>query len=558
MSTTIPVNFDLLNSQVHPDRPAPALPVAWTNLPTAVLCTARKLGDSPALADSLGQERSYIDTLIAAMALSRLLGRKLGSSQYVGVMLPPMVSNVVVNLALSLLGKTAVNLSYGDSIQRVNACIKRCKITHVLSSEAFLAKTKLAPEGKILCIEDFSKQVTRGDKALAWVAAKTMPLWLLKQFFPGFASKLSDTITVIFTSGSTGDPKGVVLSHANILANIVQIREHAQIKDGAVVLGILPLFHSLGYTVTFWTVLCLGFRAVYHTSPLEPKRIGELMAEHGVTIMACTPTLMRSFLKRCTREQFATVSWLLLGSEKLKPELARDIKEKLGIEPVEGYGLTQTSPVVAADVPHDVTTPDGRTVYGNKLGTVGQVVPGTAIAIVDVNTGAILPRGKGNEGVIFVKGPQVMQGYLGLDEETSRVLQNGWFNTEDIGWVDEDGFVHITDRLSRFAKVAGEMVPLGKLEEICKQVCAARDELVLAVTAIPDLQRGERIVVVHTAELGLSAQEVVSRLQATDTPRLWLPSVKDFVLIEKMPVGNTGKLDLKEVKRLATVALEGN
>ncbi|MBX9690115.1 MAG: AMP-binding protein [Candidatus Obscuribacterales bacterium] len=557
MSEKTNVDFRQLE-QIRPDRPAPKLPSKWSNLSAAVIHTARRLKNSPAVADSSGKKYSYIETLTAAMALAQTLERKLLDAEYVGVLMPPTVPTVVVNLALTLLGRVAVNLSYGDSVQRINGCIKRCGIRQLISSEAFLSKTGLQPDCETLKIEELSQQVTTGEKRIAYICARYLPVIVLAGFFPGLRRELWETATVIFTSGSTGDPKGVVLSHSNILHNIMQIKEHGNLDETAVVLGILPLFHSLGYTVTLWTILVLGYRAVYHTNPLEAKKIGELMQEHGVTVMACTPTLMRAFLKRCTKEQFATVKWLLLGSEKLKPELARDIQDKLGIEPVEGYGLTQTSPVVAADVPMQVKTPDGRMVYGNKLGTVGQLVAGTAVAIVDVNSGKILPRGKGNEGVIYLAGPQVMQGYLGMPEETARVLQNGWFNTEDIGWIDEDGFLHITDRLSRFAKVAGEMVPLGKLEETLRQVCQARDELVLAVTAIPDLQRGERIAVVYTAELGMSADEAVKRLQNTDTPRLWMPSARDFVLIEKMPVGSTGKLDLKEVKRLAAAALGSN
>lgn len=551
------VDFTNLNAQVKPNRPAPTLPASWKNLSSAVLHTARKLGDAPAIADSFGKKYSYIDTLTAAMGIARLLSRKLDKSPYVGILLPPMAPTVLVNLACTLLGKIAVNLNYGDNDERLNSCIKRCKITQVLSSQTFIAKTKLSPAAQVLVIDKFESELSRSDKTLSYLGARYLPIFALRQFFPGFGASLESTATVLFTSGSTGEPKGVVLSHANVLSNIVQIRSHAKLEHDAVVLGILPIFHSLGYTVTLWTILCLGYRAVYHTSPLEPRRIGELMQEHGVTVMACTPTLMRSFLKRCSKEQFATVKWLLLGSEKLKEELARDIQQKLGIEPVEGYGLTQTSPVLAADVPIDVTTPDGRTIYGNKLGTVGQVVPGTALAILDLNNNQLLPPGPGNEGIIYVKGPQVFQGYLGMPEETARVLHDGWFNTEDIGWIDNDGFLHITDRLSRFAKIAGEMVPLGKLEETIKQICQAKDELVLAVTAIADLQRGERVVVVHTAELGMSPEDAVNRLQASNTPRLWIPGARDFVLIEKMPVGPTGKLDLKEVKRLALAALPG-
>ena len=238
------------------------------------------------------------------------------------------------------------------------------------------------------------------------------------------------------------------------------------------VLGILPFFHSFGFTVTLWTVLCLGKRVVYHFNPLDAKIIGTLCEKHGVTLLDGHADFMRTYLQRCEPKQFATLVHLILGAEKLKPELAREIQEKLGIEPMEGYGCTELSPVVAVNTPHEMTLPDGRTVHGNRPGTVGLPLPGTAVKTVDPETGPTSRAGR--EGMILVKGPQVMVGYLNRPEATAKVLKDGWYTTGDLGYVDADGFLKITDRLSRFSKIGGEMVPHMAVESAIMEATGAR------------------------------------------------------------------------------------
>jgi len=266
--------------------------------------------------------------------------------------------------------------------------------------------------------------------------------------------------------------------------------------------------------------------------------------------MACTPTLMRSYLARCTKEQFASVRWLLLGSEKLQPELARDIQEKLGLEAVEGFGCTELAPVVAANSPSEVTTPDGRRVHGNKLGSVGQPVAGTAIAIVDINTGEVVPFGSGQEGLIFVAGPQVMKGYLNRPKETDEVLDGDIYCTGDIGYVDADGFLFIVDRLDEFSKIGGEMVPNKKVAAKLRTLTGVT-EMELVVTSVPDPTRGERLIVLYTV-MPCTPQEAVGKLGADEgVPKLWIPKAGDFYKVDAFPVGPTGKLDLKGVRKLA-------
>ena len=365
---------------------------------------------------------------------------------------------------------------------------------------------------------------------------------------PGLrGNRLDEPATVIFTSGSTGDPKGVVLTHKNVLSNVEQIHQFVDLLDYESVLGVLPFFHSFGFTVTLWTVLNLGFKGVYHFNPLDARIVGNLCQEHEVTILFASPTFMRGYVQRCDKEQFTTVRLPVLGAEKLKPELTRDAKEKLGIDVLEGYGCTETGPVVAVNLPGTKKTPDGRTVPANRPGTVGMLLPATAVKTVDPETGADLPPGA--TGLVHIKGPQVMAGYLNRPDATAAALKDGWYNTGDLGRFDEDGFLTITDRLSRFSKIGGEMVPHLRVEGAIVDAMGAAENTV-AVTSLPDPKRGERLVVVYT-DLGALPAEVHRRLTAGALPRLWVPAAEDFVKVDTLPILGSGKLDLRQLRQIA-------
>lgn len=537
----------------EPVHPLPPLPGAWRSLATAFVRTARARSKATAMTDSTRTILSYGDLLLRALALGRVLNREVGSSQHVGLMIPPMVPSAVANVALTLRGLVPVNLNYTASQEVVDSSIDQCGISHVLTSRRVIDKFKLTPKGNLIYLEDLPKKVSTADKVFAGLVARAVPTVLMGAFLPGLrGKKLDEMATVIFTSGSTGDPKGVVLTHRNVLSNVHQIREFVRLGSDEVVLGILPFFHSFGFTVTLWTVLALGFKAVYHFSPLDARIIGNLCQEHEASILFATPTFMRGLLHRCDREQFTHLRLPVLGAEKLKPELADAIREKLGIDPLEGYGCTETGPVVAVNVPDPVTTRDGRSVPGHRPGTVGQPLPGTAVRTVDPETGADLPTG--SEGLIHIKGPQVMAGYLNRPDATARVLRDGWYNTGDLGLVDEDGFLKITDRLSRFSKIGGEMVPHQRVEAAILEAVGG-DESQVAVTSLPDPKRGERLVVLYT-NLGAKQPEDVCRaLQESAFPRLWIPSADAFLQVEALPVLGTGKIDLRRLRQVAQEAL---
>jgi acyl-[acyl-carrier-protein]-phospholipid O-acyltransferase/long-chain-fatty-acid--[acyl-carrier-protein] ligase len=526
--------------------PLAPFPDGWRSLGAAFVARAKALRRQVGLVDSMGTSLTYGDALMRSVALARVLGRMLGPSPYVGVLLPPTVPAAVANVALTLLGKIPVNLNYTVSEPVLNASVAQCGMSHVITARRALDKFQLRPAAELVLLDDLPRQVRLTDK-IAAAAARWLPATLLARTLPGLrGDQLDETATVIFTSGSTGEPKGVVLTHRNVLSNAWQIDQQVALRPDDVILGILPFFHSFGYTVTLWTALALGKKVVYHISPLDAKVVARLCAEHKVTLLAATPTFVRGYL-RSKPEKFASVRLLILGAEKLKPELDRTIRETLRIEPLEGYGCTETGPVVSVNVPGEVTLADGRTVPGNRLGTVGRPLPGTRVRTVDPATGAALPIGA--EGLIQVRGPQVMTGYLDRPETTAQVLRDGWYATGDLGLVDADGFLTITGRLSRFAKIGGEMVPHHAVESAI--ACAADvDEHTLAVTSLPDPKRGERLVVVHTG-LPVPPEAVCRALAGTDLPRLWIPSAADFVQVERLPVLGTGKLDLCGVRALA-------
>jgi len=364
------------------------------------------------------------------------------------------------------------------------------------------------------------------EKMRAFLAARLLPFrWLVPH---------TDALaTVIFSSGSTGTPKGVMLSHQNVISNVEAIRDLFLLTKQDTIAGVLPLFHSFGYTVTLWLPLVTEPAVAYHPNPTDAKGVGRLVQEHRATLLLATPTFCHAYARVCSREQFSSLRYVLVGAEKLREGVATRFEQKFGIRPLEGYGATEMSPVIA------VNTPGGA-----KPGTVGRPLPGVAVRVVDPDTGEPLPPDR--EGLMLVRGPNRMQGYLGQPAKTADVIRNGWYVTGDIVAIDEDGFLAITDRLSRFSKIAGEMVPHIRIEDCLREVVGDAD---VCVTSAPDERRGERLVVLHTRR-DLGAAALWEALSESDLPRLWAPRKEDIHFIEALPRLGTGKLDLQGVKTL--------
>ncbi|HEX6985266.1 MAG TPA: AMP-binding protein, partial [Planctomycetaceae bacterium] len=351
-----------------------------------------------------------------------------------------------------------------------------------------------------------------------------------------------------FTSGSTGEPKGVMLSHGNVDANIDAVEELIRLVPDEMVLGVLPFFHSFGYTITLWWPLTLASGAAYHFNPMDARTVGELCQKYRCTTLMGTPTFLRGYLKRCTKEQFDSLDLVIVGAEKMPLDLFREFEAKFGVVPSEGYGTTELSPLAAVNVPdHRAITPDRA---GTKFGTVGRPVPGVRVKTVDPDTLADRPRGE--SGLLFVTGENVMKGYLNRPDKTAEVVRDGWYNTGDIAVVDADGFITITGRQSRFSKIGGEMVPHLRIEETLVRLCGDTDDgtPLLCVTAVPDEKKGERLVVLHRP-LPKPVDQLLREFGETGVPNLWIPDRTSFYEVEAVPLLGSGKLDLKRVKEVA-------
>jgi acyl-[acyl-carrier-protein]-phospholipid O-acyltransferase / long-chain-fatty-acid--[acyl-carrier-protein] ligase len=461
-----------------------------------------------------------------------------------------------------MLGRVPVNLNYTSSSDVIASCAKQCDINVVITAKAFVERfPKLAIPGRTLLLEDALGSPRIGEKiaalALAWLApfsllkrilgARSTPVPALSkqdaQAEPGFP--VDQLATVIFSSGSTGDPKGVMLTHFNLMSNISQVCQVFSLDVRDKILGILPFFHSFGFMAGLWLPAVHGVGVVFHANPLDAQVIGELVKKYKVTFLVATPTFLQAYLRRCPPESFGSLRYVIVGAEKLQDRLAIAFEDTFGIRPLEGYGCTECSPVVAVNS-HDFRATGFRQVAA-KRGRIGHPLPGVSVKIVDIDTNEPVPPG--NSGMLLVKGPNVMQGYLGMPEKTAEVLHEGWYRTGDIVTMEEDGFLTITDRLSRFSKISGEMVPHIRIEETLQDLAGVTEQ-VFAVTALADEKKGERIVVLSTLS-GDELEPVMQKLAQSDLPALWKPKANHFFHADALPILGTGKMDLRGIKALA-------
>jgi len=509
-----------------------------TTLPARFVRLARRHWGKFAMADSTGRELTYGRALTAALLLAAEVRRQADSQKMIGLLLPATVGGALANLGVSLAGKVPVNLNFTGGQESMAYAAAQCEIRTVITSKVFLAKAKLeAPEGAVY-LEDIMASLTKAQKLVALIKARIAPAgWLTPRGDP------DDLATVIFSSGSTGVPKGIMLSHFNLATNVDAVLQLFSLDHRDRIIGVLPLFHSFGFMATIWLPLFTGGGVVYHLNPTDAKVIGELIHKHKGTFLLSTPTFCGTYMRKCTREQFASLRFVVVGAEKLRQPLRKEFEETFGIDLLEGYGMTEMSPVVAVNTPG---FREGKEIQiGTKHGTVGLPIPGVAVRIVDPETKAPLPPGQ--EGLLLVKGPNRMLGYLNQPERTAQVFQGDWYISGDMAKVDEDGFLSITDRISRFSKVGGEMVPHLLVEELISKACG---DAPCAVTGLPDERKGERLAVLYT-DPALTPEELWRRLSETDLPKLWLPKLENIHRVEELPVLGTGKLDLRGLRTRA-------
>ena len=512
---------------------------ARETLDRRVVWMARRHWGRFAMADSTGRELTYGRMLTGAFLIARRLPRE----EMTGVLLPATVAGALVNVAATVKGGVPVNLNFTAGAEAIAHAIEQCGIRTVVTSRKFLAQANLGDAlGRpladargsgpgVLFVEDLIGRATWGERLRAYLTAR----WL-----PRRSRKAPDSLaTVVFSSGSTGVPKGVMLSHYNLIANIEGFSQLFPVTAADRVAGVLPFFHSFGFTVTIWFPLLSGCGVVYHHNPTDARATGELVRKYGATFLLSTPTFCTAYVRKCAKEEFASLRFVLVGAEKLRPAVADAFREKFGLELLEGYGCTEMSPVVA------VNAPGFEMQIATKTGTVGHPLPGVAARIVNATTFEPLPPKA--EGLLLVKGPNRMAGYLNQPERTAEVLRDGWYVTGDLAVLDDEGFLRITDRLSRFSKIGGEMVPHLRIEDA---ISAVLDGAACAVTAVPDEQRGERLAALYVSDV--PAAEVWRRLAATEMPRLWIPKRENLYPVAALPQLGTGKLDLRGVRQRAT------
>ena len=505
------------------------------------LKTARRRWFSFAMADSTGSTLTYGKALAASLALARWIGRRCSNERMVGVMLPASVGGVLANIATLLAGKVPVNLNFTAGREAIASAVEQCQIKTVLTSRVFLAKAKIEkPEGACF-LEDVMKAITPAQKIGMLIAGLLLPARVIEWLFVGGDRNPDNLATVIFSSGSTGTPKGVMLSHRNVLANIEGMAQVYWVADDDCLMGVLPLFHSFGFTGSIWLPLISGFGVVYHANPMDAGTIGEMVQKYRATLIISTPSFCLGYVRKCSAEQFATLRYAVVGAEKLREPIASAFKEKYGLDLLEGYGCTEMAPAVALNAP-DYPAAGQK---GMKPGTVGHPLPGVAAKVVDRDTGQPLAPGK--EGLLLVKGANLMLGYLNAPDKTREVLRDGWYVTGDIATIDEDGFIRLTDRLSRFSKIAGEMVPHVKIEETITQILG---DAACVVTAIPDETKGERLVAFYSTR-DVPPETLWSRLSESNLPKLWIPKRDNLYYLDPIPMLGSGKVDLKKVRELA-------
>lgn len=517
-----------------------------TPLHRSFIGTARRWPRRFAMADGTTKPVRFFEALTRVIYLARRLRPVWEGEDKVGLLLPPSVGGALVNFAALLLGKVPVNLNYTLSSEALASCVSQCKIRRIVTSEKFLNKLGLQMPVETVMIDEVAGDPRMGEKLMAMALALFCPAaWLERALGAPRRATMDDLATIIFSSGSTGDPKGVMLTHYNVGANIEQIGQVMGFLPDDRLLGILPFFHSFGFTGTLGAPAMLGLGVAYHFNPTDAKVVGQLTLQHHLTFLLATPTFLQLYLRGCQPEQFGSLRFVMVGAEKLPDRLAVAFEERFGLRPMEAYGCTECSPAVTVNR-RDFRAAGFRQV-GAKRGTIGHPLPGMTVRIVDPASEE--PRPLGEAGLMLLKGPNIMLGYLGQPEKTAAVLKNGWYTTGDIAAIDEDGFVTITDRLSRFSKIGGEMVPHIKIEE-CLQEQAGATAQVFAVTGVPDEKKGERLMVLHVLP-DADLEEVLTKLASADLPNLWKPKRDQFLRVGAIPVLGTGKVDLRKVREIA-------
>lgn len=525
-------------------------PLAWE-----WIATAKRNASDLAIADSSGHPLTNLHLLVAVLCLSRSI-EKHSSDQNIGLLLPTSSAGIIANLAVLLRGRTVVNLNYTSSREALTASVTSAGIKHIYTSRKFvekLAQRDLDPSAvfsisQIHYLEDLVQGITPQYKLFMLLLARLLPAWTLRMLFCKRVD-IETPAAILFSSGSEGVPKGVMLSHRNIMSNLKQVSDVLNMEDTDIIMGTLPLFHAFGLTVTTLMPLIEGIPIITHPDPTDTLNIAKAIARYRVTLLFGTATFLRLYLKntRLHPLMLESLRAVVAGAEKLPREIREGFKLKFNKDIYEGYGATETTPVASCNVPDCLDINSWELHVGNKFGTVGMPLPGTSFRIVDHLTLEKLPTGA--DGLVLIGGTQVMLGYLDNPDKTREAIieidGRRWYKTGDKGHLDADGFLTIVDRYSRFAKLGGEMISLTAVEEQVRTVLHQAD-LELVAISVPDEKKGEQIILLTSGDLDYDSLKAA--LLATGCNPLMIPS--RVVRVEAVPKLGSGKTDFATAKVL--------
>lgn len=524
---------------------------------SAWIRTAKHVGSGPSVYSPDGKHFSGYSLATAALSFAKIIDKLTAGEQRVGILIPPSGPGIIVNMACLVKGRTVYNLNYTNTPEVMDYCCGIADVKTIITARVFIDKLKqkgqdmdkLLSKYKVYYMEDLKGMLSKRTLITNFMRVVFLPTWYLEMRFFKKVS-LDDVATVIFSSGSEGNPKGVELTHFNLMGNIKQCESALNPGHEDVFLGLLPLFHAFGFSIT--TMLCLveGIPVATCPDPTDAKLVGRVCAEFKVTFLVATGTFLRMWgmSKHVHPLMFSHVRAIYAGAEKIREDVRQLYRTKFKIEIFEGFGCTETTPVAAVNT-KDVLMDDYKTVLqGNKPGTVGAPLPGTQFRIVDPDTLEELPVGE--DGLILTGGAQIMKGYLKNPEKTAQAIVeiNGkrWYKTGDKGHVDEDGYLTIVDRYSRFAKLGGEMVSLGSVDFKISETpyFEGVDHFTVAV---PDGSKGEKIALLFAGDI--TEDEARERIRKVGLPPLMVPAY--VVKLDDLPKLGSGKCDFQTGKKLA-------
>src|SRR2546430_565935 len=455
---------------------------------------------------------------------------------------------MLANLAVTLADKVPVDLNFTMGRAANESCCKRANLRVAISATQFMERLKDFPwPERVLKLDELVPRMKR-QIIFWWLMALLVPARLLLRLLKIPKKGGHAEAVLLFTSGTTGEPKGVVVSHRNVVGNVSQFRQLLDARKTDAILASLPFFHTFGSTVTLWYPLIEGVRIVTYPNPLEPAKCAALIERYQLTFLLATPTFLRLYLRKAEPEQLRSLRLIIVGAEKLPLDLASHFEERFQKKVFEGYGLTETAPVVSVNLPDPEPKRPGEHVQPSiRLGSVGRLAPGIAAEIREPETNQKLSLYE--TGMLYLRGANIFEGYLHDPKRTAEVLRDGWLKAGDIGRFDEDGFLYIEGRLSRFSKIGGEMVPHEAIEQkiIDLLELSGRDERPIAIMGVQDETKGEALVLLSAVDIDLT--ELRKKLQEAGVPNLWIP--KHVQRVEAIPVLASGKLDLKKCQERA-------